>query len=132
MHVVFASWFAYLFSAHSFLCKHTADPCHLPNDGTFQPCPSLKFSHSWFTIVAAVFILTFVSALSKQNLNRLNFLSVSQRRASEATNKAALNGLDIDIHNGLRETSSGNSERGGKYIFVPCGRDIKHSERLET
>lgn len=82
--------------------------------------------------MAAVFILTFVSALSKQNLNRLNFLSVSQRRASEATNKATLNGFDIDIHNRLTETSSGNSERGDIYIFVPCGRDIKHSERLET
>lgn len=68
-------------------------------------------------------------ASSKQKLNRV---SVSRRRASKANNKATLNGFDIDIYNRPMETSSRDSEHGGIYVIVPCGRDIKHSKRLET
>lgn len=146
LHLFFALWQVciHVFSTHSFLCKHIADPATDQRMAHFSlvhpppppppPTKVLTFMVHGCGRLPLIWLFHGSPCVSKQNLNRLNFPSVNQRRASKANNKAVLNWFDTDILNRPRETSSRNSEHKGIYILAPCRHDKRHSvtERLET
>lgn len=96
--------FAYMcFSTRSFLCKHIADSAADQVMAHFSLVPPWVLT---FTVYDCGRCLQFdFMALSKRWLSRMNILSVSQRRASKANNKATLNGFDSEL-------------RAQRYIYI--------------
>lgn len=122
----------HVFSTHSFLCKHIADPTtdqRMAHFSLVPPSKVLTFMVHGCGRLPLIWLFHGSPYVSKQNLNRLNFPSVNQRRASKANNKAVLNWFDTDILNRPRETSSRNSEHN---ILLYLADMIKSTQWLSV